>query len=109
MATTNDDSLSQAVQALLGTPSCSPVVGRKNNCWECEGAGIVGDERKHGRCPSCDGTGLARTLQSLIAERRSLLQEMRAAGDIQAREVLRGQVALLDVEIAELRRSGRAA
>ena len=50
-----------------------------------------------------------RTLPDLIAERRVLLNEMRAERDITARELLRATVAVLDVEIAEMRRSQEAA
>lgn len=98
------------VSPLLGTQSCSPLVGvRTNRCPTCEGGGIVGDERKHRSCPDCAGTGLARTLADLIQERRALLNEMRAERDITARELLRATVAVLDVEIAEMRRSQEAA
>lgn len=105
------------VTPLLGSQSCSPLVGvRTNRCRECDGCGIVdtgrgvGDDIRTATCSSCDGTGLARTLQQLIEERRELLQEMRSCGgDVETRETLRAQVAVLDVEIAELRRSGRAA
>lgn len=48
-----------------------------------------------------------RTLPDLIAERRVLLNEMRAERDLAAREVLRFQVALLDVEVAEARKAVR--
>lgn len=100
--------LGSAVQALLGTPACAPQVGRKNNCWECDGGGIVGDERSHRNCPTCGGTGLARTLEQLIAERSEVLRymhEAHAAGSIDRRESLRAEVAELDVMIADLRRA----
>lgn len=96
------------VDALLGTQSCSPLVGavmERNRCPTCEGSGIVGDERSHRSCSDCAGTGLAKTLADLIAERRELLCEMRAAGnDVTTREMLRAQVAVLDVEIAAMKR-----
>lgn len=95
------------VTPLLGSQSCSPLVGvRTNRCPTCEGGGIVGSERSHATCPDCAGTGLARTLADLVQERGALLREMRACGnDVETRELLRAQVAVLDVEIAEMRRA----
>ncbi len=56
MATTND--IGSQVDALLGTQSCSPLVGvRMSQCPTCNGGGIVGDERKHATCEECAGTG----------------------------------------------------
>lgn len=75
-------------------------------CHVCSGGGIVGDERSHRSCSVCAGIGLARTLQDLLAERRVLLQEMRAAGargEIAVRETIRAEVAVLDAEIAAAR------
>jgi DnaJ-class molecular chaperone len=96
------------VSPLLGTPSCSPVVGRTNNCSSCEGGGIVGDERSHRSCPDCHGTGLAWTLEQLIESRSTVLRwmhEAHARGEIDRRESLRAEVAELDVMIASMRRA----
>jgi len=45
---------------------------------------------------------MKRTVQDLLAERRSNLNEMRRENDATARETLRAHVAQLDVEIAAL-------
>lgn len=107
---TND--ISQAVQALLGSQSCSPRVGVRNVCAACDGSGIVGSERAHRSCPSCDGSGLAYTLEQLIERKGCALAAMRRAhceGNVERREEMRGEVAHWDDMIADLRRSGRAA
>lgn len=99
--------IGSAVDALLGSQSCSPLVGvRTNRCSTCEGSGVVGDERAHRNCRDCAGTGLARTIVDLVEERAEVRRSMRAAhvaGDIAAREEMRAQVARLDVEIAAMR------
>jgi len=103
MASTNDD----LVTPLLGTQSCSPLVGRSNNCPTCDGGGIVGDERSHRSCRDCHGTGLASRLEQLIEEKRAALARMHAyhrAGRISEREAVRAEVAEIDDEIARERR-----